>query len=288
MKLLLNWSLVLLTTFLVGYGAVLAWKWILDFENEAGRFDPQGVRAVENDTIEKASLPFDSPPAFDPNIDYQKTGNVKLLRTGAFYADEVPFKSGETWLGLIRCGDGSYELRRTKVFIESTHNDGPHDRLVITSNRCESVFLLGGTTGLTLGDVETQFDRNALGETYTNNGTYSNDEFGYFVGSTPKGFGNGRGMFWKLWVENPSPEGFLQKNSALLLSHSGGSPQLLRTLPEGCDDCGWSVEWVGDLDRDRKLDFLINISRHYNSYEPTLFLSSKGYQVFASFHGVGC
>ena len=157
------------------------------------------------------------------------------------------------------------------------------------------MFLLRGASDLQLGAIETQFDSDAPGSVVTNDGTFLNEEFAYFERSIPKVFGNGHGMFWKLWVENPlnpPPHEFLQRNSALLLSRNGGNPQVLRTLPDGCDDCVWSVEWVGDLDRDGELDFLIDVSGHYNAYQPTLFLSSVGKDgkvgIFASFWGVGC
>lgn len=272
----------------LGIGSCAANSW-LQVVSVAARFDPSSVASIPIHPGEPVMLYSDETAEFDPAVQYAKKLKVKLLRTGEYWADEVPYRSGETWLGLFRCGD-SYELRRTKVFIESTKEAG---RVVTTSTKCESVFLLRGASKLQLGDVETQFDSSAPGSVVTNTGTFLNEEFGYFRDSAPKVFGNGRGMFWRLGVDNPSPEGFLQKNSSLLLTRSGNSPQLLRILPDGCDDCGWSVEWVGDLDHDRQLDFLIDVNGHYNSYEPTLFLSSEAKEpgsvaVFASFTGVGC
>ena len=39
-------------------------------------------------------------------------------------------------------------------------------------------------------------------------------------------------------------------------------------------DSGAGLLWAGDLDRDGRLDLLLDLSEHYNMSLPTLFLSS--------------
>jgi hypothetical protein len=51
--------------------------------------------------------------------------------------------------------------------------------------------------------------------------------------------------------------------------------------------------WAGDIDRDGKLDFLMDIAGHYNASEPALYLSSQAspgtlVKKVASRKGVGC
>jgi hypothetical protein len=59
------------------------------------------------------------------------------------------------------------------------------------------------------------------------------------------------------------------------------------------DDAMPSLIWAGDLDRDNKLDLLLEISEHYNVSEITLFLSSHAsngelIKKVAVFRTVGC
>lgn len=218
-------------------------------------------------------------PEFDENINYTGHLKVKFLQTGEFHEDEVPYRSGEKWLGLFRVGN-SYQLMETSLRKKRVKDEGLYDTEVSTTTPYESVFLLQGAKTLRPGKIETIFDSKGY------------EEFASLKGAEPKGFGR-RGQFWKIWIANPDNDGFLQKGSSLMLQRSGFDVQVLRSLPAGCDDCGWSVLWVGDLDNDSNLDFLIDMSRHYNSYEPTLFLSSASKEVgwvgiFAGFHGVGC
>ena len=50
------------------------------------------------------------------------------------------------------------------------------------------------------------------------------------------------------------------------------------------NDAPVRILWAGDLDRDRRLDLLLDLSDHYNLAQPTLFLSAdapKGSIVIA-------
>ncbi|MBK9154067.1 MAG: hypothetical protein IPM25_07605 [Chloracidobacterium sp.] len=271
MKRWLGWILTSIPAFAVGCMLVFCVRASLEFFEHIDLTKVKTVPAVELAEIEMPILLLDTPPIFDPNANYTRSLKTKLLKTGEFHSEEVPYKSGEKWLGLFRIGD-RYVLEPTEIRIRPIDDGGLMDTEVSTSNRNTSVFLLRGATSLTPGEIETAFD------------SERGDELNLLAKNS---FGR-RGQFWWLWVENAAPEGHLQKGSALLLQQSGFDPLVLRTIPEGCNDCGWRVLWVGDLDRDTNLDFLIDVSSHYNSYEPALFLSSKGYSVFASFWGVGC
>ncbi len=61
---------------------------------------------------------------------------------------------------------------------------------------------------------------------------------------------------------------------ALRLNH-GAHVQELAELPVNrLHDSGAGLLWAGDLDRDGRLDLLLDLSEHYNMSQPTLFLSS--------------
>lgn len=259
-------------------GNLIAAFW-LNLLTDSEKFDSNSVAAIAIDPIELPHPLEDIDAEFDTNVDYPKQLKVKLLETGEFHADEVPYRSGEKWLGLFKVGD-SYQLVETRIRKARLVDDGLYDTSVKTTTLGEPVFLLRGGQELVPGEVDTVFDSQ-----------FDDVNFGYFTDSAPKGFGL-RGRFWKLRVDNLNSSGFPGKNTSLVLE-DGFHEQVLRYLKDGCDDCGWSVDWVGDLNRDGQLDFLIDLSGHYNSSEPTLFLSTepdsdKIVRIYAAFHKVGC
>lgn len=239
-------------------------------------FDTATVPEIEPEESERPIIEVDIVPTFDPSVNYAKVLPVKLLQTGEFHADEAPYRDGEEWLGLFKDGD-TYTLDDTRVRIKRKLND-LYETSVKTERKGESVFLLRGRISLREGVVETVFD------------DIDNDSDSYFGDDPEKSFFF-REHKYSLRVENAS-NGYLEQGSVLVLEMDG-KRQILRSLEKHCDDCGWSVEWVGDLDNDGLLDFLLDLNRHYNSYEPTLFLSSPAknddlVSVVAGFHAVGC
>lgn len=241
-------------------------------------FNPTDISAIESEPTELPVLLTEIDAEFDSKIDYAKSFKVKLLQTGDFHSEEVPYRSGEKWLGLFRV-NGSYQLIETTIR-KTLSKGGLFDTNVSTSTPHEAILLLRDAKDLQPGKVDTEFDSK-----------FDENNFGNLMEPLPKGFGM-HGSFWHLRVENLDSNGSATNGTALVLDQSGYDSQVLRYLPNGCDDCSWSVEWVGDLNRDGNLDFLIDLSGHYNSSEPTLFLSTsdgkKIVKVFAGFHGVGC
>ncbi len=238
-------------------------------------FDPQYVQAIETPAPDTPSTSIDLPAIFNPTIDYAKTLPVKLLFPGEFHFDEVPYRSGERWLGLFRERDETI-LKWTTIDIKRGKDPILQDTEVSVRNSSSAIFLLKGAKELQLGNVDTMFDAEDHADFTIDDCSDLRSSFRI------------RGSFWRLCNENSYGNGFPKKSSSLNLSGPAFDPVSLTSLPDDCDDCSWKLVWVGDLDNDSRPDFLIDVSSHYNSYEPTLFLSSKDYAVYASFHGVGC
>ena len=242
---------------------------------DSSSLDSRIVQAIEVPKLDRANTPIDVPPIFDPTVDYAKTLPVKLLFPGAFHADEVPYRSGERWLGLFR-ERGNTILKWTTIDVKPIREPDLMDTEVSVRNSKNAIFLLRGASGLKTGTIDTLFDAE-------NHPEFTIDDCSDLRSSLRI-----RGSFWQLCIENSYGNGFPSKESSLVLRDPVQNPIVLRSAPYGCNDCSWKLVWAGDLDRDSQPDFLIDVSRHYNSYEPTLFLSSRNYAVFASFHGVGC
>mgnify|MGYP003390040438 CR=1 FL=1 len=238
-------------------------------------FDPRVVQAIEVPELDRANSSIDIRPIFDPAIDYAKTLPVKLLFPGEFHSDEVPYRSGEKWLGLFREGDKTV-LRQTIIDVKPIKDPDLMDTEVSVRSSNSAIFLMKGAKDFVSGEIGTMFD------------VEEQPEFSIDDCSNLQSAFRIKGMFWRLCIENPYGPGLPNKGSSLMLTGPAAEPIVLTAVPEGCDDCSWKLVWVGDLDQDTRPDFLIDVSNHYNSYEPTLFLSSKEYAVYASFQGVGC
>lgn len=102
---------------------------------------------------------------------------------------------------------------------------------------------------------------------------------------------NGKTFTLKVVNENSTEEN-ISDGTKLMLT-SGNVEQIV--YPTAGERVGefWYLLWAGDLDGDGKLDFYADVSDHYNSSMPTLFLSSeakKGKLVkdVAGIRTVGC
>lgn len=265
-------SVAFIAALLLGMAVTIGIIKIGEVTLDSSSFDSRIVQEIEVPELRPAATSLDVPPIFDPTVNYAKTLPVKLLFPGAMHSEEVPYRSGKKWLGLFRNGDHDRLLPAT-VRVGPIENPDLYDTEVKVISAKRSIFLLSGANDLKVGRVSTLFEQFEGAKV--------------FDLSSRKSFGKG-GKFWWLWIENVGEFGLPQKGSSLVLQESGYDAQVLRTLPDGCNDCSWELLWVGDLDNDSRLDFLIDVSDHYNVRQPTLFLSSKEYAVYASFRAVGC
>lgn len=211
---------------------------------------------------------------------HAQNGKIQLLETGEFHGDEVSAKTGETWLGLFKTGDG-FSMLETIIDVETVHDvivDEPGEKTgkaVKASNQNEAVFLIKGANFLPQGNVAV-----LSGEAKNINGKF-NSSFKF------------KEDVYRLSVDNAqNKDEMLGKNAKLILTVNGRK-QVLRNLTNGGNDAFWTLYWVGDLDADGKLDFYIDLTDHYNVADKRLFLSSQAKNgrlvgEVASFVTVGC
>lgn len=266
-------SLAFVFALLIGLSTVYLTTLQRVSEISAQQSDPVWISPVEEVAERPANLQLVEPPVFDENLDYLKRSTVRLLFTGDFHDEEVPYRNGEKWIGLFRNGD-EYELKRTTIVVQKIKGEDLFGTNVSTKPSGKALLLLKGNTGLELGSVSTAFDADDHESFVIDNCNDLKSSFRI------------KGMFWRLCMEN-APNGHPDKGTTLNLK-GPGSESVLRSLPKGCNDCTWKLLWAGDLDMDTNLDLLIDITDHYNVSQPTLFLSTHPNTVFATFRSVGC
>lgn len=195
---------------------------------------------------------------------------VQILQVGEWHGDEVGATSGGDWHCLARTAAG-LELRPCTVEVATVFDSvvqANTGKKVSVPGLDEVVFLLRGAEGLMPGPVLTVF-------------------FGHYPferGATlPLG-----GPDDRIWLSaEPAGQGL-----DVRLEESDVSQVLARDLGHDTD-ASPSLLWAGDLDRDGRLDLLLDTTDHYNVTERVLFLSrgaAEGALVrrAAVFRTIGC
>lgn len=248
---------IFVLTFLIGYVSVLSTTQVcMISEVTANNF-------VKTNPLNHKILTTVTDYSIEYSWEIKRKFETKILETGEFHKEDLTGKSGEIWLGLFK-NKGDFSLIPTRIKIKEIHKPELFDKKVFTERKGETIFLVKNIKGLKTGKIQTLFYKNE--EDFNENEILKNGSQISFDFS---------GENYKLFVENKnSKEEFLSKGSKLILSN-GKKEQILTYLKNDCDDCGWSIYWVGDLDNDKKLDFYLDLSEHYNAVDKVLFLSSK-------------
>jgi len=227
---------------------------------------------------------------------------LKLQTTGEFHGNEVQAKSGKQWLGLFATPKG-FELLPTKAIV-STVRDYVLDidetkktgKKVITDTKIQPIFLVKGSTYLKPGIVKTVFsgqhyftpdDVLTLSLNGETEGDYqisledrqNIETRNYLV----EGKSNNETRNYTFSVSYNSA--IIQNLQEFKHNYTGGELPNDRKPP--------IILWAGDLDRDGKLDLLIDLASHANVSSLTLFLSSPAKQnklvePVAQFVTTGC
>lgn len=199
--------------------------------------------------------------------------NAQLLMTGTYHGDEVVTEPGDKWLAMVPSGNG-YALEKARIKIEFVKDDIIDEDGAKTAKKVsidlnkQPLFLVRGIQGIENGRVETVTAKLLRLEI-----------------NSPTQLKLTNGRIYKLSVA-------CDENSPKSVDHFKECPLTLTTQfitqtihnfeiynppdrkPIFAGDASPAVLWAGDLNTDGALDLLIDISNHYNTAAPTLFLSS--------------
>jgi hypothetical protein len=188
-----------------------------------------------------------------------------LIATGSFHGGEIAHASGESFLALIEQRDGSFMLQPAQIRVTRENDaivDEPHEQtgVRVETPGVDDAFLLRGKR-LVAGPVQPASVSSAdLPLHQTTTLTF-----------------NGRAYSFRYHCATVAAEEG-RFDCALVLNGT----QELATFPADRDEQGKlqfpdmqpSILFAGDLDHDGSADFLIDVSNHYNLWEPALFLST--------------
>jgi len=192
-----------------------------------------------------------------------ENGAVKILQTGSFHSDEVPKNLGKNWFALV-ASKGHAELNAvtpkiTTVYdpvLDDEKNKATYSGKLVEVNGKKSLLLVK-MQGLSAGLV-TQAD-------------ISNSSTGQRIV-----FLNAEYLFQHK-CKKAQAQNALRQCSIYLVGN--GTKQWIADAQEGDDDYALSIriKWAGDLDRDGKLDLIVDEST--NNYSGVvLYLSSPAKQ----------
>lgn len=214
---------------------------------------------------------------------------IQILRIGEFHANEVFAKSGEVWYGLYPSEDG-YELIASKITVEPIHDHLVDEYSEQTGKRvsvdqpAEPVLLIRGLESLQDGRVKTVFSGKKF--LYPGESVSLKFDEGDYYGLAAFGLAADRGV--------ARPFDMVIYNYKIMISHIPWTKsQVVASFDIVALDGTPTLLWAGDLDRDGKLDLLMDLTDHYNVSAYTLFLSSMAEEgallrKVAVFRSVGC
>jgi hypothetical protein len=252
-----------------------------------------------SDTLKRGSLQEDSLAKTlnqifidSTELSSEPNSKIKIHRTGQYHKDEV-WKGLENkkWIGLFYGGKGYY-LSNTMVNLsyyadeiysdDRTHISG---RELSVDNKDENILLINGIN-LKEGILDTcEITKNII---LPNESISIN-----FKGITYTLYATGTKV-----TDTKDTSFFYVKNYKLFIQKSQNNQTYLQLLTEfkeneNSDDYMPNLLFMGDIDRDGKLDLILDTSHHYNLEEPTLYLSSEAnkneiLKNVAYFSSTGC
>lgn len=282
---------IFLLTFLIGYVAVLPIKKVdsgLDKPFEPVKFSegviksesfPQDKQKVELETIEEIDAWTDEENL--PDVE-NYSFKMRLLETGkGFHGGEVKAESGEVWLGLFKEKDGYY-LRPARLKIRLVYDDimdyeiknARTGKDVIVEGKNDPLYLLKNTGKIQKGKITTLFQGLNWADVIKDEESEIPPED--MMTTLKKGFFKTFELHGKkttlkvIEAKNNESEKVLG-----LIIESEGVRQILHTVKYDENFNVGHLYWVGDLDKDGKLDFYFDLFEHYNVMNRVFYLSSS-------------
>lgn len=206
---------------------------------------------------------------------------------GSFHKGEAVARDGERWLALTVHAEAA-SLQPTRTRVSRVHDPlldpaGEATGTDVQATEAPGALMLLRGEGLRAGPV-VQARRSQREDPSSS--------------MEPLSLG-GKTYRWGLQCDLPRADG--SNVCALVLEH-GAVRQRLQAFDARTDDRGATglgdeahprLLFAGDLDRDGRLDLIVDLSDHYNVSRPTLFLSSGPtpgtlVRAVASYRSVGC
>lgn len=219
----------------------------------------------------------------------EPTTKIRIHQVGMYHEDEVwDGLDKKEWMGLFKNSKGYY-LKKVKVkvspFLDEIVDDDEQHKTgkEITTGISDNNILLINGISLKEGTVDTA---SVILESLLPN------ESKDFV------FNGIKYHFFATGIKEPEKdhkEFFQLKNYKLFVEATVDGRVIAQLISqfEASDDAQNTFLFIGDIDKDGKLDFLIDTTSHYNGRSPTLFLSSEASEnqlvkEVADFSMVGC
>lgn len=214
---------------------------------------------------------------------------IDVLESGAKYRkSEVVAKTGETWLTLFE-QNGKYELKNAKAKVKqlrtTSYVGDENDAALSFDKKGTAVFAIKGLPKLKPGKITTLYHAPTWDEISRRNLDIN------YMGENYKRDFELDGTWYTLRVANGRTEDGT-KARVLVLEHEGSHQILRRIYHDGYMPIG-RLLWVGDLDRDGKLDLYFDEFNEKGYFSVELFLSSEAepnelVRAAAGFFLAGC
>jgi hypothetical protein len=226
----------------------------------------------ENAMVQRIQLAFLALATLTASVAATDNEPFDLLFATTYHGNEITAGDGDVYFALVR-DDAGWRLVSTPVRVARVEDPvfeepGEMTGKEVRVEGAEPLFLVHGD--LAPGPVETLVAERRS-----------------FYGSPSFDFELASGRTYRLTVDcpqapEPTPEAVARREFPAAWGelcpvrlHHGASVQELAVLPVNrIHESGGALLWAGDLDRDGRLDVLIDLSYHYNVSVPTLFLSS--------------
>lgn len=189
---------------------------------------------------------------------------IRILFTGQYHGNEIQAVSGEEWFGLFSTSDG-HSLDKCVIQVEFTVDiildtgNQKTGKFVSSLSNTQPIFFLKGDL-FKRGSIKTLFSGDLSLANFDVVTINMNDSDRYYLSNVKK---------------KVIEDGHTITKDVFLLLNINATLDTLTYFRFLDDDGPPKILWAGDLDRDGKLDLLIDIANHYNLREPTLFLSSQ-------------
>lgn len=200
---------------------------------------------------------------------------IQILTAGLHHGDEVTAESGPDWWGIFPEGDG-FTLQQAPVTITIEHDaivdeEGQATgKLVKVPQEAVPVLLVRGVKGLKEGRLAPLYHQPR--NTYL----FPSETLWLLIKDGEHKLALSLVALGNTEENGITPEPFVSTYTLKLYagSHPVTSSQVLYTAEKVYEEARPTVVWAGDIDRDGRVDLLLDTTYHYNVSRLVLYLSS--------------